>query len=190
MANEGLCYFVVRRSRGLFTIPDNPTPKQIMDDFLSFSLRGVRDQQGDPIDADDDTGKMTGVINWLSGLNKFTANFFTAMQPGLMVFVSLADGTDDWTKLPGFMLFVMSGILTINLQNGQFKSEGEFILQPRIELDKALADMKPKLDKVSAQRKRGIQAALRGDKGTNLRSALDDLEAAEKIGLRDLINNR
>jgi len=196
MAKEGLAYCATRRTRGP-RLP--PASSDILNDLLDFCLNGVQDDQRNAL-IDPDTNKpMSGTINWLASLGKFEANFYVADfavagERVVMFFVSLPDGSDDWRKNPGFMLFVRDVDLTLKLSDkkvkGQVVSTGKFILEPRPELDKALADMEAKMAMVSRKNKPRLIAALRGDEGTNLKQVIDELERDEAIGLRDLFDER
>jgi hypothetical protein len=190
MAKEGLAYCLARRDFGPLPLP-KANEKDISDDFLRFCLKGLLGSDKKPIEAPDHSGQMTGTLNWLASLFRFDAKFYVAHKPALMFFVSLDDGTNPWSKMPGFKLLILKEDLTLDLHTtmGQFMS-GEFILEPRPDLDEALAKMRHPLEIVSSSNKKRLIAALRGDPGTDLKQTLDEIEAAEGIGLRDLIEER
>jgi hypothetical protein len=189
MAAEGLAYCIMRRVNGGFTLPSNASAKQVLDDFLKFCAIGALDDNDQPIELP--SGKMTGVVNWLAGVGKYKANFYIARKPALMFFASLPVGSNPWSDMPGFLLFVKSGNLTLNLgTTGELKSTGEFILEPQPDLDNALASLENPISRVSAERKSGLLAALRGDPDTDLDTVLDDLEAEEQIGLRGFLQEQ
>jgi hypothetical protein len=192
MAKEGLAYCVTRRTEGPFTIPASASEKDILKDFLKFCLNGVRDQDGKPVNAPNTGGKMTGTVNWLASLGRFEANFYVAHKPALMFFVSLAEGTADWRKMPGFMLFVRKVDLTLplHIDDGQFRSDGEFILEQKTDLDKALADMKPRIERVSERNRPRLIDALRGDRDTDLKQVIAEVDRAEGIGLSEFFDER
>lgn len=190
MAAEGLAYCIIPRKDSNpgkdSTIPTTPTVQQIRDDFLDFCQDGIRDAERNPIQDPNGFGAMTGVLRWLAGLERFQANFFIALQPALMFFVSLPNGTNPWAKLPGFMSFVQTGSLTLNLGNGEFISKGGFILDPRKDLEEALAGMKLLIDRVSTKNRPRLFAALRGDPGTDLKQTINEVETEESIDLSGL----
>ncbi|HXU38392.1 MAG TPA: hypothetical protein VN937_18695 [Blastocatellia bacterium] len=187
MAKEGLAYCIKLRTEG----PEIPAgPRDILNEFLEFCLKGIR-KGGKPVTHPTTGLEMAGTINWLASLGKFKAKFYVAHKPALMFFVSLDEGPTDWRDNPGFMYFVRNGNLTVNLGlDGVLISEGEFILEAKTDFDKALADMERPLARVSRKNKPGLIAALRGDKETNLKQVIDNLESEEAIGLRDLIDER
>lgn len=177
---EGLCYMVTRR----LDLPAGATDEQILNEFLDFTLNGVTDANGDYVDAQDGTGAMNGTINWLAGYGIYKANFFVTRKPALMFFVSIPNGSDPWSKNPGFTKFIKKGELTIDL------GTGEILLEARTELDKALAKMKPTIASVSAAERPNLLDALKGEKRKDLNKVIKKLDREQSIGLRDLFEKR
>jgi hypothetical protein len=205
---EGLSYFLTRRPElegapALAALPVDidAANEVIRDEFIDFCLKGLKGADGNYL-KDENGGQMTGTVNWLAGYELYDAHFFVTLKPAPMFFVSLAaDGGPDWTIQCGFMNFVKTG----NLAGIDLGVSGAIDLDEVPQLGDALAAMEPVIESVSAANKSRLLEALRGEARIdvvnaenvenevarpNLKQVIDEIEDAESIGLRDLLNNR
>lgn len=209
---EGLSYFFTRRPEldGAPPLPALPADADaanevIKEEFIDFCLNGLKDTATNDY-LKDENGSMVGTVNWLAGYELFDANFFVTLKPAPMFFVSLAaDGGPDWTIQCGFMNFVKTGELD-GLDLGEL---GAINLESVPRLDQALAAMKPVIEKVSAANKPRLLQALKSEKRRigaavartaaealneapvpSLTQVVEEIDAAEGVGLREVINNR
>jgi hypothetical protein len=130
---EGLFYCVTRWSRS--ALPANATEEQIFDEFVNFNLQGVKDANGNYLQALDGSGAMNGTINWLAAYGIYDAKFYKTNSPAWLFFVSLDDASNPWSQNPGFMEFVQP--VTVDL------SQGPISLEPIPTLDNELASRRP-----------------------------------------------
>lgn len=173
---EGLFYAITRRA-GLAA---GASDDVILAEFLEYHLYGLKDEHGNSLEAEN--GAITGTTNWLAGYEIYDAKFYVARKPTLLFFASLDVGSDPWTNNPGFSQFVTK--LTVDL------GQAPITFEPQPKLNEALAARKPAIERVPAADRRDLLAALRGVKGTNLKTLLPELEKKHSIELSDLFAGR
>jgi hypothetical protein len=156
---EGLSYFIKQN--------------QDMGEFLRFCLEGEPgDENGDP---------KPGVLHWLRQLGVKEANFFTATSPAKMFCASVSFNGADWLEIKGFMKFVESG----GTKNLSLPPNGQIKLKSEKELDDAYRATKDVFVGLSAEEEKKLKAALRGDKGTNLKAVIEELSEPDRPHIRE-----
>ena len=182
MANkpEGLFYCISQWVRS--SLGPGATQEQIIEEFLRFTEFGARDQHGNYLQALDGSGQMNGTLNWLAGYGIFKANFYLARKPEPLVFVSLPNASNPWSKNPGFMEFV-------KVQEADL-SKDALSLEARKELDQALAAMQHPIESLPADDRKDLQEALKGEKRNDLLDVVDRLRGHADSPLRDFFEDR
>jgi hypothetical protein len=173
-----------------------------MADFIKFCVEGDNDAAGHAKVAKKGGGLKTGVFDWLIGLVPIVqeVHFFTTDDSSdVSLFVAVVKGpagnpapgeaTPPWMKgIPGFEEFVLPWLPLP--PDGQFGTLPSFPsvpqlqaallpLNPRPDLDEGFIQRQSKINSIPFDRlpggEMGVRAALRGDKGTDLKLVLDEV---------------
>jgi hypothetical protein len=126
---------------------------------------------------------MTGVINWLIGSHVSEAKFYCSTDTApILSFGAVVKGASlSWVGISGFPRFLKIGSLELNTANAQMN------LEPRTDLDDVFIQRGALPALVPQALRADLDAALKGESGTNLADFLDQVAP---LGFREALRVR